>query len=265
MTCALVKNLRTYGKPPLKVAVIHGGPGAAGEMAPVARELSSDWGVLEPLQTEASVEGQIQELRRVLEEKTDPPASLIGFSWGAWLSFLVAARYPTLVKKLILVASGPFEEKYAAGIESTRLNRLSEEERAEVESLFEILDDPTAQDKDQAFARFGALFSKADAFDPIESESEVVRYEPDIFRAVWSEAAELRRSGRLLRLAEDIRCPVVAIHGDYDPHPAEGVEKPLSRILKDFKFILLSNCGHKPWIERQARNRFYEILKEELH
>jgi pimeloyl-ACP methyl ester carboxylesterase len=259
-----MKNLKVHGKSPFRVAVIHGGPGAAGEMAPAARELSSGWGVLEPIQTKASLEGQIQELRTVLERNASPPVVLIGFSWGAWLSLLVAAHHPTLVRKLLLVSSGPFEERYAAGIEGTRLSRLSEEERTEVESLFEILDDPTAQDKDQAFARFGALFSKADAFDPIESESEVVRYEPDIFRAVWSEAAELRRSGRLLRLAEDIRCPVVAIHGDYDPHPAEGVEKPLSRILKDFKFILLSNCGHKPWIERQAKDRFYEILKKEL-
>jgi pimeloyl-ACP methyl ester carboxylesterase len=258
-------NFRTYGKPPFSIAVIHGGPGAAGEMAPVARELASNFGVLEPLQTETSVEGQVQELRGVLEKKADFPTSLIGFSWGAWLSFLVAARYPTLVKKLILIASGPFEEKYAAGIERTRLSRLSEEERTEVESLFEILDDPTAQDKDQAFARFGALFSKADAFDPIESESEVVRYEPNIFRAVWPEAAELRKSGELLRLAENVRCPVVAIHGDYDPHPADGVQTPLSAILPNFRFVLLSNCGHKPWIERQARDRFYEILKEELH
>jgi hypothetical protein len=28
-----MKNLRTYGKVPFNVAVIHGGPGAAGEMA----------------------------------------------------------------------------------------------------------------------------------------------------------------------------------------------------------------------------------------
>jgi pimeloyl-ACP methyl ester carboxylesterase len=245
--------------------VIHGGPGAAGEMAPVARELAFHYGVLEPLQTEASVEGQIQELRSVLEEEADLPASLIGFSWGAWLSFLVAARYPTLVKKLILVASGPFEEKYTAGIEETRLSRLSEEERTEVESLFEIMDDPTAQDKDQAFARFGALFSKADAYDPVESESEIVNCDPDIFQAVWNQAAELRRSGKLLQLGKRIECPVIAIHGDYDPHSAEGVEKPLFAILKDFRFILLAKCGHKPWIERQARDRFYEILKEELH
>lgn len=56
----------------------------------------------------------------------------------------------------------------------------------------------------------------------------------------------------------------MAIHGDYDPHPAEGVEKPLAAVLKDFRFILLDRCGHLPWIERQAKDRFYSILREEV-
>ena len=60
-----MKNLRKYGHSPYTVAVVHGGPGAPGEMAPVARELSSITGVLEPLQTKYSLEGQVQELREV--------------------------------------------------------------------------------------------------------------------------------------------------------------------------------------------------------
>jgi hypothetical protein len=55
-----MKNLRKYGKSPFNVAVIHGGPGAPGEMAPVARELSSGWGVLEPFQTVSFLEGQVK-------------------------------------------------------------------------------------------------------------------------------------------------------------------------------------------------------------
>ena len=61
-----VKNLRTYGNGPFSIVVIHGGPGALGSMASVAQELASDWGVLEPLQTATSLDGQIQELRTVL-------------------------------------------------------------------------------------------------------------------------------------------------------------------------------------------------------
>ena len=63
--------MRTYGHPATSVAVIHGGPGAAGEMTPVARELSADRGVLEPLQTAATLRGQIDELRAGLEAHGD--------------------------------------------------------------------------------------------------------------------------------------------------------------------------------------------------
>jgi pimeloyl-ACP methyl ester carboxylesterase len=268
-----VENLRIYGKAPFDVAVVHGGPGAGREMAPMARELSSAWGVLEPLQTATSLEGQVQELKAVLEEHGTLPVTAIGFSWGAWLSYIVAARYPSLIGKLILVGSGPFEEQYVASLHETRLSRLSEGERAELASILEILDDPSAGGRDAAFARFGALFSKTDAYDPIPGESdEPGSIDPrvDIYQGVWEEAAELRRSGTLLELGGRIRCPVVAIHGDYDPHPAAGVQVPLSAILKRvrasarFRFVLLEHCGHKPWIERRARDRFYALLAEEL-
>jgi hypothetical protein len=50
-------NLRKYGREPYTLALIHGGPGAPGEMAPVARELSRAYGVLEPLQTATTLNG----------------------------------------------------------------------------------------------------------------------------------------------------------------------------------------------------------------
>jgi hypothetical protein len=56
----------------------------------------------------------------------------------------------------------------------------------------------------------------------------------------------------------------VAIHGNYDPHPYAGVKEPLSQVLRDFKFILLQKCGHKPWIEKAAKEEFYRILMEEV-
>jgi pimeloyl-ACP methyl ester carboxylesterase len=58
---------------------------------------------------------------------------------------------------------------------------------------------------------------------------------------------------------------VVAIHGDFDPHPAEGVKEPLAKAIENFRFILLKNCGHTPWIERDARERFYQLLAVELN
>jgi pimeloyl-ACP methyl ester carboxylesterase len=220
--------------------------------------------VLEPLQTATTIEGQVRELKAVLEKNAALPITLIGFSWGALLSFIFTARHPSFVNKLILVGSAPYEEKYALNITQTRLSRLSEAERDEALSLMQTLNDPAFADKDTPLARLGKLLSRADSYDPLPYDDEITECRYDVYRGVWEQASELRSSGKLLELGKSIRCPVVAIHGDYDPHPSEGVVEPLSRILKDFRLILLEKCGHRPWIERSARDRFYSILKQEL-
>jgi pimeloyl-ACP methyl ester carboxylesterase len=57
---------------------------------------------------------------------------------------------------------------------------------------------------------------------------------------------------------------VIAIHGSYDPHPADDVRTSLAAVVQDFRFVPLKNCGHYPWIERDAKAKFYEIVLNEL-
>ena len=233
-------------------------------MAPVARELSSNWGVLEPLQTADSLEGQVQELRIILKKNADLPVTLIGSSWGAMLSFILTARYPELVKKLILIGSAVFDDRYAAGIQQTRLGRLSAPQRKEVESLTYSLNDPSVKDKTKLLARLGDILLRADHYNPLTLDIELLEDQYDVYQKVWKDAERLRSSGMLLELGKNVECPVIAIHGDYDPHPVEGVERPLTPILKNFRLFLLKNCGHLPWIELEALDEFYRILKDEL-
>jgi pimeloyl-ACP methyl ester carboxylesterase len=258
--------VRKYGKPPFNVAVIHGGPGASGEMAPVAQELAASFGVLEPFQTKNSIAEQVQELKEIVEQYAEAPITLIGFSWGAWLSWIFAARYPTFVKKLILVGSGPFDEKYVPQMRKTLLNRLSDTEKSDLCALEQAFNNPDVSDKNTLFEKFGKLFAQVDTYEALMPDYQTDTLQPqfDIYNTVWPEAAQLRKSGELLKMGQHITCPVIAIHGDYDRHPAEGVQKPLSGVVKNFEFILLKNCGHKPWIEKSAKSIFYEILTQEL-
>lgn len=258
-----MNNLRKYGQPSFNIAVLHGGPGAPGEMAPVAKELSKSFGVLEPLQTKSSLQGQVKELITLLKKHGDLPITLVGWSWGAWLGFIFAAQYPKLVKKLILISSGPFEEKYAKRIMPTRLSRLNKKEKDEVSSLMEVLNSSLTKKKSASLARFGKIISKADSYDSIPAKTRI-KCQEDIYRKVWKQASELRRSGQLLKLGKKIKCPTVAIHGDFDSHPAEGVKTPLFSVLKNFRFILIKKCGHHPWLEREARDEFYRILSREI-
>ncbi|MHA2139477.1 MAG: alpha/beta fold hydrolase [Candidatus Hodarchaeales archaeon] len=249
---------RTYGQKPYSIVVVHGGPGAGGEMAPIARQLSSEWGVLEPIQTEKSIETQIQELKGLIDENVRQPIIVIGHSWGAWLSLLFAVTYSSYVE---------FEEKYVPQLGATRTDRLTEKENVEFQELLNKLKSADTSAKEKAFNRLGELASKTDDFDPIMKEAEDrirVNDSSEIYQRVWTEAAELRKSGQLLEKVKSIVCPVVAIHGDYDPHPSEGVEIPLSQNLLNFKFFLLKNCGHSPWLEKKASTEFYQTLITEI-
>jgi pimeloyl-ACP methyl ester carboxylesterase len=260
-------SFRTYGSAPYSAAVVHGGPGACGEMAPVARRLSSFCGVLEPIQNALSVNGQVDELKSVLEENAVPPVVLIGHSWGAWLCFILAARHPSLAGKLILVSSPPFEEKYTAEITQTRRARLSADENREFDSIIKRLEKFRIGNHTRLLGRLGTLTSRTDVFSPEPCEPEPgdgLPFRSDIYKAVWKEASEMRASGRLIELARRITCPVLAVHGSYDPHPPDGVRLPLLGTIKDFRFILLNHCGHRPWIERRAKDEFFSILQREI-
>lgn len=255
-------KLRKHGKAPYGVAVVHGGPGATGAMAPVAEVLSETIGVLEPLQTAGTVAGQVEELHEALKE-AGGPVVLTGHSWGAWLSWILASEHPEAVRELVLVGAGPFEERYAAGITVTRLERLSVRDRKRAMVLLNSLGGPSSSMTDEDMGEFGRLMSKADSFDPVREECKLP-VSKDIFLSVSAEATGLRWSGRLLEMGRRIECPVLAIHGDHDPHPYVGVKEPLSKVLTDFRFVLLKECGHEPWSEKRARDAFFDVLMNEM-
>ncbi len=230
----------------------------------VAQELSKTHGVLEPMQRAHTVQGQVDELHAAIITNAEAPITLIGWSWGAWLGCWYAAQHPGQVKRLILVSSGPFEAHYTEHMQATRLARLSTEEKTELETIQRQLNDPDRPGKETLFARFGELFEKADNFDTILIDEPPMEFDPAIYNAVWPEAAALRKSGALLADTGKISMPVVAIHGDYDPHPWQGVKEPLSQRLTDFTFHRLPDCGHSPWKERKAQEPFFRLLQQYL-
>jgi len=258
------RNFRIHGPPPYRVVLVHGGPGAIGYMAPFASEISSAAGVIEAFQTKKSIEGLLDELKAILLQQASTPVILCGHSWGAWLATVFTSRNPGLVGKLILVASAPFEENYAKDIMEVRMNRLSEGERDRFDELLKMLESNGNMDKNDVFRKIANILRKADAYDPSADQYENSTLDYYLYQTVWHEAEKLRTCGDLLNYTTNIQCPVLAIHGDYDPHPAAGVRRPLERNISDFTFHLLEKCGHEPWTEKQAQTKFFTLLKNEL-
>ncbi|RQW13845.1 alpha/beta hydrolase [Paenibacillus rhizophilus] len=232
-------------------------------MAGVADYLSQRIGVVESFQTRLTINELILELKRDIEDCGSGPVCLVGYSWGAWLSYIFTASYPDLVRKLILVGSGPFEQEYAKDLWAIRLARLNEQDRQRVRELEADLE-KSGPDMNEILRQYGNILVKSDVFNPLPCDDNEVKVDLNIFQYIWKEASELRLSGELLKLGSKIVCPVIAIHGLHDPHPYSGVIQPLSAVLQDFRYHLLEHCGHTPWKERMAKDHFYRLLFAEL-
>ncbi|MHC4448957.1 MAG: alpha/beta fold hydrolase, partial [Planctomycetota bacterium] len=59
-------DVRTYGESGRALVLLHGGPGAVGYMAPVARKLADRYRVWEPLQSASTVARHIADLHGVV-------------------------------------------------------------------------------------------------------------------------------------------------------------------------------------------------------
>lgn len=251
-------RVRTYDPAPYKIALIHGGPGACGTLEPVAQELSKrNVGVLEPFQSAASVDGEIEELPQQIEQYATGPLTLLGHSWGALLALLTAARYPHLTHNVILVGSALLDGRLAPSIVERRLARLSKEEQAEYLALAASMNSDSLQ-------RIGELAYQADSFDPVEVPIDSSHFQLSLYDAVWPEVVSLRTSGALLKEAAQYKGALMIVHGDYDPHPIAGIRDPLLGIFPDLRYYELAQCGHTPWVERQAAAKFYELVMAEL-
>lgn len=185
--------------------------------------------------------------------------TLVGHSWGAWLVTLFAEKYPELVEKVILVGCAPLEDKYVSEIGDRRFANLSGEESA----IYERLINNKATDEDMK--RISLVFQKSDNYCLQDSElHKADKVDSEMHNTIWSEAAGLRTRGQILDSFRRIKCNLYLIQGATDPHPVNGITIPLQEIGIACETYVLDKCGHSPFMEKYAKNKFYEILHQIL-
>lgn len=207
--------IRTYGKTPYTTAVIHGGPGNPGSLADVAQELATFTGVIEPIQTQYTITELIEELNRQLCSVSQYPFVLLGHSWGAWLAILYAAKYPKMVKQLILVGSGPFEEQFVSQITTRRMSKLSDKERILFKQLLNQLSSNANINKKRAMVELGSLVEKSDnvQIDPdLHNSKHELPTDGVMYSTIWPQAEKIRKNGTLVESLLKIRCPIAIIY-----------------------------------------------------
>jgi pimeloyl-ACP methyl ester carboxylesterase len=284
-------EVRVYGSLGPSVAVLHGGPGAPGSIASLARCLSDEFRILEPLQRRSgpvplSVQRHVEDLAAVVRG----PAAVVGWSWGAMLALSFAARHPALVASVALVACGTYDVASRNGYHRVMRERLGAAGTREYDELQRKLNSPARRrlaalagldeydeserhlngaedsaERDELLAALGRLAARAQAVDPIDVD-EVPLLPTDARGAeeTWTDAMRLQAEGIEPVIFSAIVAPVLMLHGEADPHPGRATRDVLAQYIRPLEYIEFADCGHTPWLERRARGPFLDALRRWL-
>jgi len=256
-------RVRTYGPEGPVVIVLHGGPGAAGEAAPLARGLAGQFRVLEPWQRPSgdeplTVARHVADLRElVLSQCNNDRPALVGHSWGAMLALAYAAEHPESAGPLVLIGCGTFDTASRARMQAVLDERMSDELRQRLRQLPHQVSDPRERLVKQ-YQWTKPLY----LVDPIDEEQEETEpLDVRAHREAWADMLRLQAAGVYPAAFAKITSPVLMLHGAQDPHPGPMIRAGLAVHLPQLEYREWDRCGHYPWRERHVRDEFYTVLR----
>jgi pimeloyl-ACP methyl ester carboxylesterase len=257
--------VREYGIGTESVIALHGGPAAAGDIAPLARELGEHWHVFEPFQRGSggrplTVATHVQDLDDLIRERCGGHHPvLVGHSWGAMLALAYAVEHPTMPTALVLIGCGTFSLAARAEFEARLDARLTPTDRVNIAQV-----EQTAADADHRLAAVGRLMTRVYGHDIEDVAEEMTAVDAVAHEQTWTDMVRLQRDGIYPAAFAAIGAPVLMLHGEADPHPGRLISEDLRRYIPHLEYQELPKCGHSPWLERQARHTFFEALKDWL-
>lgn len=253
--------VREWGRGAESLVVLHGGPAAAGDVEPLARELGKRWHVLEPFQRGSgecplTVATHVRDLHDLIRDRcAGSRPVLIGHSWGAMLALAYAAEHPDTSAGLVLIGCGTFSVAARKEFEARLDARLTPADRDTLASL-----GVTEPDADRRLAAQGRIMTRAYGYDIEDVANGLVTIDAVAHAQTWADMRRLQGDGTYPAAFAAIGVPILMLHGEVDPHPGRSTMEDLRKYIPCLQYRELSKCGHSPWLERQAREPFLKEL-----
>ena len=247
----------------LPVVMLHGGPGVADYLAPVAAMIDdlclvhrydqrgtggSAW------EGEHTIERHVQDLESLLDTWGYDRAVLVGHSFGTDMSNFFLLAHPERVGGLIQLA-GLFTESWREADRATQRARRSDEQQARLDELGAI--QSRTDDEEIEFLALSWFTDHADQERAWGWAVESAHAQRPINYVMNTHLNAAKKVDPLEDHLDEIREQLppssVIIGGGGDSRPAAALERLGARL--ECEVIIIPGAGHNPWLEAPEQFR----------
>lgn len=259
------RRIRLYGDHGPSVITLHGGPGAYGSAARLARGLSQVFRVIEPWQRPSgeiplTVATHIEDLHKLILSRFngDKPA-IVGSSWGAMLALAYAAEHSDCINSIVLIGCGTFDKAARRVILERRRQKIIDyiSKHPEYETDLQL-------DIGEQIMKWHSM---TDAYDPVAKSDEILDSESFDMQGhteTFKDMLRCQEAGVYPQTFTSIKVPTIMLHGADDPHPGAMIRETLSQYIPHLEYHEFPRCGHDPEIEKYAKDDFFAMISDWL-
>jgi len=181
-----------------------------------------------------------------------PGTTLAGWSLGAQLALAIAARHPTKVDKLVLIAgTASFVQRYGWP-------------HAMPPAVLDEFADSVAADAEAVLPRFVGNFNRGDARARAVTVELLKLADPRPAGDVLATGLAWLRDVDLRALAPQVQAPTLLIHGAADPLMPLAAAEALAALIPGARLAVLDGCAHAPFLSRpdDFRAALYSFLHD---
>jgi pimeloyl-ACP methyl ester carboxylesterase len=172
------------------------------------------------------------------------------------LALAFAAEYPDAAGPLVLIGCGTFDLRARLQLRARVEARMDARTRGRLADLSQEASDP-----DERLRRFGELMLPVYSYDLACTDMETELVDARAHRETWEDMLLKQEEGVYPAAFRSIRSPVLMLHGTADPHPGRTIRDGLAPVLPQLEYVEWDHCGHYPWLEREAREEFFSVLR----
>lgn len=273
---ATLWSVRTGDGPPL--ALLHGGPGMADYLEPMATMVEDVAAVHRYDQRGAGrspggppfdVATAVADLDAVREAWDVERWVVLGHSWGASLGLAYAVAHPERTKGLIYVSGTGVDSAWHEAYRAARLARLNAEQQRrwhELRSRRQTAGGDELRAVEREYAELHAVTDLADQTRAADLVAWLHRsghpVNQDVNRILGEDASRTMESAAFAESVSRLNVPAVVVHGALDPRPAGFAEK-VAALIPDADLVVLPNVGHVPPFEDP--HAFATVVRAFLH